>query len=160
MTQTGTGGIGYGPTLPATCSPGDLFVTTTIPAISLGVAIDKWAMIANVVAEISATTTDNTQTTVFAFPVPTNHAFLITAEFVCARSDFSTGLGGTSQAIVMRNSGNVLRSGAQVKNMPGAMSGTLDLEANTGTQTMDVKIRGEGTQTDVWKIRVYAYPLI
>jgi|SRR5437660_3863857 len=43
---TGRMGIGNGPTLPTTCSPGDVFVVTGIPAISVCSAINTWSQIA------------------------------------------------------------------------------------------------------------------
>lgn len=41
----GTGGIGYGPSLPSTCSSGDVFVTTTSPAMSICTAANTWASV-------------------------------------------------------------------------------------------------------------------
>jgi hypothetical protein len=157
MAQTGTSGFGSGPTLPVTCSPGDLFASTNPPSLSLAIAVNQWATIANVVGEVSAETTSVTPLTVLSFPVATSRAYLMTAEFSSTRSDWSTAAGGTVMAMFVRASGNVSRSGAQVKTIAGAMNATVDLVANIATQSVDVQVRGEGANTDNWRVRLYAY---
>jgi hypothetical protein len=120
-----------------------------------------WATVESaggVVAQTNAvTTTDNVQATVLSIPVATSKCVIVTAECNCWRAGFASGYGGTVTACFVRGSGNVARSGAQVKNFAGALAVSLDIEANTSTQAADVKVRGEGSQTDVWLVRVYVY---
>lgn len=42
----GTGGIGYGPNLPATCAPGDVFAASGTPSLSVCAAQNTWATMA------------------------------------------------------------------------------------------------------------------
>lgn len=110
--------------------------------------IDPWTPV------VSQQTTNNSDVVVKSIPLAINKAALVTVSCVAARADYSTGIGGTVQAMFLRDTGNVSRSGAQAKTLSGGMSATCDLTANPSTQAIDVSVRGEGSQTDWFQVRV------
>lgn len=110
----------------------------------------------------SVTTTDATPTVLYSIPLGESRASFIQAKCIALQSDFSAAQSIDIQAGFRRASGgNVIKStpannkGFEVSNgdFAGAVP-SLDLVANTGTQTIDVQATGKAATTIKWHIQL------
>lgn len=108
-------------------------------------------------------TTNATPVVVYSTIIPAGSAADITVDFLALRSDYSNASYGNARAVFRRPSaGNVARATGN----GGALSAALtvigdflvmpnvDIVANTGTQTADVRITGLAATTLNWTFSV------
>jgi len=110
----------------------------------------------------SVTTTNATPTVAYSVPLAQQRASFIQAKCIAVKSDFSAAQAIDIQAGFRRASGgNVIKAtpannkGFEVSN--GDFSGippSIDLVANTGSQTIDVQITGKVATTINWYIEL------
>lgn len=101
----------------------------------------------------ATTTTDATATTVFSFKVGASKHVLITALVLVRKSDYSLSSSQNLTVGFLRGSGNVSRQGSIISNIISnfpVLKPTVDLQANTSTQSIDVVVTGLAATTLVW----------
>lgn len=104
------------------------------------------------------TTSGSTTIVAETVAIPQNKLFSILITVLIYRADFTNSNSGTVQAAFLRAAGNVSRDGAQIKNMQGGLSGaSLDMVANTSTQTCDIQINGVAATSINWDIAINLY---
>lgn len=100
------------------------------------------------------TTVSSATTLAAAIPIPTNSSYFIEVLLNCYRTDSTSVNSGYIRAEFIRAAGNVSRDGAQSKTQIGGLSGaSLDLTANTSTQTADVNISGTSASV-TWDMEI------
>lgn len=108
-------------------------------------------------------TTDATATTVGSISMPTNSGAMVLVEFSGLKSSKDTVVGGRTIANFYRASGDISRTSDNTnqglnESITGNFSGTqprVDIVANTGTQTIDVKVVGKAATTIDWIIKYH-----
>jgi hypothetical protein len=103
----------------------------------------------------TVTTSNNTATLIAAIPVPELSAVTITGEVAGAKTDYTAALGATFSATFRRASGGnvTLVGGATVTVVEDSSSSpTVTVTANTGTQTIDIKVTGVTAEDWTWRV--------
>jgi hypothetical protein len=108
------------------------------------------------VAQLAAVATaNNTATLIAAIPVAELSAVVVTGEVVGAKTDYSAALGATFTAVARRASGGNVTLVASVTPSvveDSAGSPTVAVTANTGTQTIDIKVTGITAEDWSWRV--------
>lgn len=107
-------------------------------------------------------TTNATQQTAYSIPISQNQGAFVTASFAAIQSDFSASAAGTTTAVFLRATGDVARTSTNTNTglmttvmgtFPGAEP-SLDVVANTSTQSIDFKVTGKASTTINWNIDI------
>jgi len=99
------------------------------------------------------TTTDATPTTWYSVLIPQNKDVLLDVNFSARKSDFSATFGGEIQAKFVRDSGNLKIQGSPILSIMTGITGvkpSIVLQANTGTQSVDIIVVGLAATNIVW----------
>lgn len=117
---------------------------------------DLRGLMANLPRSASVTTTNATATDIATVAVAELQAVTITAEVLGTKSDFTLACGGTITGAFRRASGgNVTVAGtplAVVSADAGFPAVPFDLVADTGNQTVDIRVTGIASTTINWKV--------
>lgn len=111
----------------------------------------------------SQTTTNNVQQTAFSFVLPPSTAIYIRVDAVVSASDYSSAGFVVQEAVFRRPSvGNIVRATGNggltlpliraLNDFVGAAP-TMDIVANTTTQSVEVKITGKASTTLRWQFQ-------
>lgn len=88
-----------------------------------------------------------------SIPLSTNSTAVILVTFNCVKNDYSASYGGYVSLSFVRGSGNISKQGTIISNLTGGITGnkpTIDLQANTSTQSIDIVITGQTASTTIW----------
>lgn len=104
--------------------------------------------------DLTITTVNSTQVTAFSIPIAQNKAYRVKVIVLAYLSDFTKSNIGDVSGSFLRGTGDLIKDGALIRNMSGALSGAgIDLVANTSTESVDVKISGT-SGTVIWDFAV------
>lgn len=103
-------------------------------------------------------TTDATPATAYSIPLGENRVTSLTVTITAVNSTFTASQRTTSSTSFYRaTGGNVTRAAAVLTQSSGNFAGAqplLDIAANTGTQSIDVKVTGKAATTISWYILI------
>lgn len=108
-------------------------------------------------------TTNATATTAGSIPVPTSKGVTVMVEFNGLKSTKDTVVGGYANASFYRASGDVTRTASNtnqglIVDETGNFTGSqpyIDIVANAGTQSIDIKAVGKAATTIDWIIKYH-----
>ncbi len=110
-------------------------------------------------------TTNATQQTAYSIAIPQNKAVYVMAVFFASDAGFTSCVGGKGEATFLRASGNLVRSSGNTSSgllttiLGNFLLGqpSIDLVANTSTQSIDVRVTGKLATTINWRLEVTYY---
>lgn len=111
-------------------------------------------------------TSNGTQTTAFSVALPAGKAASCVCEYVDNNSTSSNASGGFARAVFYRpTGGNVARTSANSSqglfaNLLGNFTGaqpSVDIVANVGTQSIDLKVTGKAATSISWHLELVVY---
>lgn len=97
-------------------------------------------------------TTNNTPAVVLSIPIAINKNYRILLDLRAEKSDFSSSRTGNVKSSFLRATGNVSRVGITSDLLGVLPAATVDIVANTSTQSADVTVTGAIATTINWRL--------